>query len=112
MGGDGVVSVASNEIPGEMVSLCDAALAGDWDAARRIHERWLPLFVANFRDAPNPVPAKAALALMGLIDGDAVRGPLLPLDAESRATMGDTLRSLGLVEAIGGRMQAPIGVSA
>ena len=112
LGGDGVVSVASNEIPGEMVSLCDAALAGDWDAARRIHERWLPLFVANFRDAPNPVPAKAALALMGLIVSDAVRGPLLPLDTESRATMADTLRSLGLVEAIGGRMQAPIGVSA
>ena len=112
LGGDGVVSVASNEIPGEMVGLCDAALAGDWDAARRIHERWLPLFVANFRDAPNPVPAKAALALMGLIESDAVRGPLLTLDAESRARMGDTLRSLGLVEAIGGRMQAPIGVSA
>jgi 4-hydroxy-tetrahydrodipicolinate synthase len=112
LGGDGVVSVASNEIPGEMVALCDAALAGDWDAARRIHERWLPLFVANFRDAPNPVPVKAALALMGLIEGDAVRGPLLPLDAGSRTALGETLRSLGLVEAVGGRMQSPIEVPA
>ena len=68
MGGDGVVSVASNEIPGELVALCAAALAGDWETARRIHERWLPLFLGNFRGGPNPVPAKAALRLMGLLD--------------------------------------------
>jgi len=112
LGGDGVVSVAGNEIPGEMVALCDAALAGDWDAARRVHERWLPLFLANFRDAPNPVPAKAALALMGLIETDAVRGPLLSLDAAPRAALAETLRALGLVEAVGGRMLAPIEASA
>ena len=62
LGGDGVVSVASNEIPGELVALCAAARAGDWDAARRIHDRWLPLFLGNFRGGPNPVPVKAALA--------------------------------------------------
>jgi 4-hydroxy-tetrahydrodipicolinate synthase len=95
-----------------MVALCDAASSGDWDAARRIHERWLPLFLANFRDAPNPVPAKAVLALMGLIDGDAVRGPLLPLESGPRAALADTLRALGLVEAVGGRMQTPLEVSA
>src|SRR6185295_17373073 len=106
LGGDGVVSVASNEIPGELVALCAAALAGDWEAARRVHERWLPLFLANFRDAPNPVPAKAALALMGLLDSDAVRGPLLPLDAGPRMALAETLRTLGLVEAVGGRMHA------
>ncbi len=104
LGGDGVVSVAGNEIPSEMASLCAAAIAGDWDAARRIHERWLPLFLANFRGAPNPVPAKAALALMGLLDGDAVRAPLLPLDDAARAGLAGTLRSLGLVEARGGRI--------
>jgi 4-hydroxy-tetrahydrodipicolinate synthase len=104
LGGDGVVSVASNEIPGELVALCDAARAGDWDAARRIHARWLPLFLGNFRGGPNPVPAKAAMALMGLLDGDAVRAPLLSLDADARATMAVTLRSLGLVEARGGRV--------
>src|SRR6187397_1409769 len=81
LGGDGVISVASNEIPGELVALCAAARAGDWDTARRLHERWLPLFLANFAGAPNPVPAKAALALMGLLEIDAVRAPLLPLDA-------------------------------
>jgi 4-hydroxy-tetrahydrodipicolinate synthase len=104
LGGDGVISVASNEIPGELVALCDAARAGDWDAARRIHARWLPLFLGNFRGGPNPVPAKAAMTLMGLLDGDAVRAPLLPLDPDSRAALAVTLRSLGLVEARGGRV--------
>jgi 4-hydroxy-tetrahydrodipicolinate synthase len=116
LGGDGVVSVASNEIPGEMAALCAAARAGDWDGARRHHERWLPLFLANFRGAPNPVPAKAALALMGILDGDAVRRPLLPLDAAPRLALADVLRALGLVEAGGGRMTtgapAPAGAVA
>lgn len=107
MGGDGVVSVASNEIPGELVSLCAAAHAGDWDSARRLHARWLPLFLANFRGGPNPVPAKAAMALMGLIGSDAVRRPLLPLDAEARAALAVTLRTLGLVETRGGRIVEP-----
>jgi 4-hydroxy-tetrahydrodipicolinate synthase len=109
MGGDGVVSVASNEIPGELVALCAAATAGDWDTARRLHERWLPLFLGNFRGGPNPVPAKAALVLMGLLDTDAVRGPLLPLDPDARAAMAVTLRSLGLTEAAGGRISTRVG---
>jgi 4-hydroxy-tetrahydrodipicolinate synthase len=103
MGGDGVISVASNEIPGEMVALCAAARAGDWDAARRTHHRWLPLFLANFRGGPNPVPVKAALSLIGLLEDDIVRQPLLPLAADDRARMAGTLRALGLVEARGGR---------
>lgn len=107
MGGDGVVSVASNEIPGELVSLCAAAHAGDFDTARRIHQRWLPLFLANFRGAPNPIPAKAAMAMMGLIESDAVRRPLLPLAPDARSTMAATLRSLGLVETRGGRIVEP-----
>jgi 4-hydroxy-tetrahydrodipicolinate synthase len=112
LGGDGVVSVASNEVPGELVALCDAAIAGDWDRARRIHERWLPLFLANFAGGPNPVPAKAALAAMGLLDGDTVRGPLLPLAEESRAALAATLRTLGLVDSAGGRIGRPVGVPA
>jgi 4-hydroxy-tetrahydrodipicolinate synthase len=104
MGGDGVVSVAANEIPGELVALCAAATAGDWEAARRTHERWLPLFLANFVGAPNPVPAKAALRLMGLLDSDAVRAPLLSMDPDGRAALAITLRTLGLVEACGGRI--------
>ena len=104
MGGDGVVSVASNEIPGELVALCAAARAGDWDQARRTHERWLPLFQGNFRGGPNPVPAKAALALMGLLESDMVRAPLLPIDPDGRAAMAVILRGLGLLETGGGRI--------
>ena len=102
LGADGVVSVASNEIPGELVALCAAARAGDWDAARRTHERWLPLFLANFYGAPNPVPVKAALVAMGLLDGDAVRAPLLTLDHEPRVALAALLRRLGVVESSGG----------
>ncbi len=99
MGGDGVVSVASNEIPGEMAELCAAGRAGDFDTARRLHARWLPLFGANFRGAPNPVPVKAALALMGLLPSEATRPPLLPLDGAIRDRLAETLRSVGLLPA-------------
>lgn len=112
LGGDGVVSVASNEIPGPLVALCDAARAGDWDGARLIHERWLPLFLANFVGGPNPVPVKAALLAMGLLETDVVRLPLLPLADEARAELAATLRTLGLVEAAGGRMADRVEVSA
>ncbi len=102
MGGDGVVSVAGNEIPGEMAALCAAARAGDWATARRIHDRWLPLFRANFQGAPNPVPAKAALVAMGLLERDDLRAPLLPLADAPRERLVDLLRTLGLVDG-GGR---------
>ncbi len=109
MGGDGVVSVASNQVPGELVALCAAARAGDWDRARRTHERWLPLFQGNFRGGPNPVPAKAALRLMGLLESDMVRAPLLPIDPDGRAAMAALLRGLGLLETGGGRIASRRG---
>jgi 4-hydroxy-tetrahydrodipicolinate synthase len=112
LGGDGVVSVASNEIPGELVALCAAGLAGDWEAARRIHERWLELFLANFAGGPNPVPVKAALRLMGLLETDATRRPLLPLDDGAVAALEGTLRRLGLIDTAGGRMAERMEVSA
>jgi 4-hydroxy-tetrahydrodipicolinate synthase len=102
MGGDGVVSVASNEIPAEMSALCAAAFAGRYDDARAIHERWLPLMRANFRGAPSPVPVKAALAAMGVLGTDALRGPLLPLDDAMRNRLIGLLRELALVDG-GGR---------
>ncbi len=107
LGGDGVVSVASNQIPGELVALCAAARADDWAMARRSHDRWLPLFLANFRGGPNPVPAKAAMTMIGLLDGDTVRRPLLPLEAAARDTLAATLGDLGLVDRRGGRFVEP-----
>jgi 4-hydroxy-tetrahydrodipicolinate synthase len=99
-GGDGVVSVASNEIPGVMASLCAAARSGDWEEARRIHERYLPLFRANFLTV-NPVPVKAALAAMGLIE-DYVRQPLLTLAEPQRGQLMEVLRDAGLVVPVAG----------
>ena len=107
MGGHGVISVASNEIPGDIAALCAAAAAGDWEGARRVHDRWLPVFFANFRGGPNPVPVKAALALMGLLETDMVRAPLLPLDEAARVRLAGILGAAGLVEADGGRIAAP-----
>jgi 4-hydroxy-tetrahydrodipicolinate synthase len=98
MGGDGVISTTSNEIPAEMAELCDAAFAGDWEQARRLHERWLPLMRANFVGGPNPSPVKTAMSLMGLC-GDTMRMPLLPLDEPYRGRMQALLETLGLVGA-------------
>jgi len=112
MGGDGVISVASNEVPGELAAMVGAWHAGDLARTRRIHDRLLPLFRANFQGAPNPVPAKAAMVAMGLLDDDVLRAPLLPLADAPRERLTTVLRSLGLVD--GGGRQEPLraGVAA
>jgi 4-hydroxy-tetrahydrodipicolinate synthase len=101
MGGHGIISVCSNEIPGEMAELCAAAAAGDFSTARTIHNRFLPLFQGNFKGGPNPVPVKGAMQLMGLLATDAMRLPMLPLDDKGRAAMAATLREVGLLDAAG-----------
>jgi 4-hydroxy-tetrahydrodipicolinate synthase len=105
LGGDGVICTCANEIPAEMAAMCDAAFAGDWDAARRIHEQWLPLMKANFVGGPNPVPVKAAMSMMGLIT-DALRQPLLPLEEPHRSRLQLILQNGGLLEATGGPVVA------
>ncbi|MGH2445800.1 MAG: 4-hydroxy-tetrahydrodipicolinate synthase [Candidatus Limnocylindria bacterium] len=95
LGGDGVVSVAANEVPDAMVELCDAADQGDWTRARATHERLMPLFRANFAGAPNPAPVKAALAMMELIE-DRLRQPLLSLDEAARPRLAAALQQAGL----------------
>jgi 4-hydroxy-tetrahydrodipicolinate synthase len=107
LGGEGVVSVASNEIPGVMVELCAAARLGDWATARRLHARHLDLFRVNFV-SPNPVPVKAALAEMGLIE-DVLRPPLLPLADPQRTRLRGILGDLGLPAA---RSAGPTTVAA
>ena len=111
MGGDGVISVASNQVPGEVAAMVAAWHAGDWQQARRLHDRYLPLFRANFQGAPNPVPAKAAMLAMGLLDDDTLRAPLLPLADAPRERLVGLLRGLGLVDG-GGRQGQLAGVVA
>jgi 4-hydroxy-tetrahydrodipicolinate synthase len=67
LGGRGVISVVSNEIPGEMTALAQACLRGDFAAARAVQRRFLPLMNVNFVES-NPIPVKAAMALMGLVE--------------------------------------------
>ncbi|MGA3176431.1 MAG: 4-hydroxy-tetrahydrodipicolinate synthase [Candidatus Acidiferrum sp.] len=95
LGGRGVVSVASNEIPAEMTALTRLALAGDFAGARQVHRRFLPLMDINFVES-NPIPVKAALAEMGLLEA-VWRLPLVAPKLENRARIRAVLESLNLV---------------
>ena len=94
-GGDGIISVAANEIPALMSEMTTAALRGDFVAARKIHERILPLMTGNFIES-NPIPVKAAMKMLGLIPTDTVRPPLAPLTEANRKKMESILRECGL----------------
>jgi 4-hydroxy-tetrahydrodipicolinate synthase len=92
IGGRGVISVASNEAPVEMAQLVEAAERGDFRAARAHHARLLPLMLVNFVES-SPVPVKAAMAAMGLIEL-AYRLPLVPPREESRARIVRVIEEL------------------
>ena len=96
LGGCGVISVVSNEIPAEMAQLTRLALSGDFAGAREMHRRYHPLMEVNFVES-NPIPVKAALAEMGLLE-PVWRLPLVPPKAENRARIRAVLESLGLVQ--------------
>jgi len=98
LGGRGVISVASNEIPAEMAQLCNFALQNDFSAARQIHTRYLPLMEVNFVES-NPIPVKAAMARMGLLQA-VWRLPLVPPSAGSMERIQAVLETLGLTEKI------------
>lgn len=95
IGAKGVVSVASNVAPGQVANLVKLALAGRWDEARREHLRLFSLFTDLFIDT-NPVPVKAALAMMGRIE-EAYRLPLCPMSDALKAKLRETLRSTGVL---------------
>lgn len=82
-GGDGLISVASNEVPRLMKQLVSAALKGDFAGARTINNRLLPLLTGNFIES-NPIPVKAALKMMGVLENDTVRSPLAPISDANR----------------------------
>ena len=101
MGGDGIVSVVSNEAPKMMREIIDAGLAGDFQRAREIHYRLLPLMNINFIES-NPIPVKAAMAMMGLLD-EVYRLPLVPISSDNREKLRDVVEQLGLLEVAGAR---------
>jgi 4-hydroxy-tetrahydrodipicolinate synthase len=96
IGGRGVISVASNEIPAEMKRLTQLALAGDFEGARAIHRRYHALMEINFIES-NPIPVKSAMAEMCLLE-PSWRLPLVPPKLENRAKIHAVLESLNLLE--------------
>jgi len=97
VGGHGIISVASNEIPAEMVAMVQHAEGNDFAAARAVHSRILPLMTVNFVES-NPGPVKAAMAAMGLIE-ETFRLPMVAPKAESKEKILSVLKSLGLLKA-------------
>jgi 4-hydroxy-tetrahydrodipicolinate synthase len=94
-GGDGIISVAANEIPRLMREMTSAALEGDFEAARSVHNRILPLMIGNFIES-NPIPVKAAMKMLGIIPNDTVRSPLAPITDANRKKLEAILRECGL----------------
>jgi 4-hydroxy-tetrahydrodipicolinate synthase len=96
LGGTGIISVVSNEIPKEFAQMTRAALDGDWALARSLHRKYLALMQANFIES-NPIPVKAVLAMMGKIQEN-YRLPLCPMKKESRAKLEKVAAEAGLLE--------------
>jgi 4-hydroxy-tetrahydrodipicolinate synthase len=97
VGGHGLISVASNEIPAEMVAMVEAAERNDFAAARAVHARVLSLMQVNFVET-NPIPVKAAMAAIGLLE-EVYRLPMCPPRPESREKILNVLRRLDLLKA-------------
>jgi 4-hydroxy-tetrahydrodipicolinate synthase len=98
LGGEGIVSVASNEIPDLMSRMTSLALEGNWEEARALHYRILPLMEINFIES-SPGPVKAAMAMMGLLEEN-FRLPLVPITDKSRARIREVIAELGLLESV------------
>jgi 4-hydroxy-tetrahydrodipicolinate synthase len=96
VGGHGIISVIGNEAPAEMTRMVELAEAGDFAAARELHRRLMPLMSANFVES-NPIPVKAAMAAMGLLD-EIYRLPMVPPSEASRRRILDALAASRLLE--------------
>jgi 4-hydroxy-tetrahydrodipicolinate synthase len=96
LGGVGVISVASNEVPGPMSGLAHLLLEGKYDEARKLNAQLLPLMLGNFVET-SPIPVKAALAMMGMIE-EVYRLPLVPMKTENRAKLEKLLAAQGLLQ--------------
>jgi 4-hydroxy-tetrahydrodipicolinate synthase len=98
LGGVGIISVVSNEIPREMAEMTRAALGNDWDKARSLQRKYLTLMQANFLES-NPIPVKAVLAMMGRIEEN-YRLPMLPAKKETKAKLEKIAAEVGLLKAV------------
>jgi 4-hydroxy-tetrahydrodipicolinate synthase len=98
LGGRGIISVVSNQIPGEMTQLAQACLRGDFETARRVQARYLPLMNVNFVES-NPIPVKAAMGLMGLLD-PVYRLPMTPPSPANLARIAKVLEAAGLLRSV------------
>ncbi|HEY8227649.1 MAG TPA: 4-hydroxy-tetrahydrodipicolinate synthase [Pyrinomonadaceae bacterium] len=96
LGGDGLISVASNEAPEMMSHFVNLAVAGKWNEARDLHYRLLDLMEVNFIES-SPGPVKAAMAMMGLLEEN-FRLPLVPIQEKSRERVQQVLTELGLLK--------------
>jgi len=98
LGGEGIVSVASNEVPDLMSRMTELALESKWPEARELHYRLLPLMEINFIES-SPGPVKAAMAMMGLLEEN-FRLPLVPIVEKSRERIREVITELGLLESV------------
>jgi 4-hydroxy-tetrahydrodipicolinate synthase len=96
VGAQGVISVASNVAPREVAQMVKAFASGQTKKAMQLHQKFYPLFKDLFIET-NPVPAKAALAMMGQIEEE-YRLPLVPMSGKNRETLRATLKSCGLLK--------------
>jgi 4-hydroxy-tetrahydrodipicolinate synthase len=99
LGAEGIVSVASNEVPDLMSRMTNFALDGNWEQARELHYRLLPLMEVNFIES-SPGPVKAAMSIMGLLEEN-FRLPLVPITEKSRARVREVVSELGLLSTAG-----------
>jgi 4-hydroxy-tetrahydrodipicolinate synthase len=95
LGGAGLISVASNEIPHQMARLVSAALDGDWATARSLNRRYFPLITANFWES-SPAPVKCVMAMMGRLK-ETYRLPIVPVGPATRAKLKTLAEDLGLL---------------
>ena len=95
LGGVGIISVASNEIPHEMAEMTRAALNNDWATARSIHRKYLQLMQANFIES-NPLPVKAVLSMMGKLE-EVYRLPLSPMRRDTRSKLQKIAAEAGVI---------------
>ncbi|HEY2324033.1 MAG TPA: 4-hydroxy-tetrahydrodipicolinate synthase [Thermoanaerobaculia bacterium] len=98
-GADGLVSVASNEIPRLMKQIVSSALRGDFKTASAVNARLLPLLTGNFIES-NPIPVKTALKMMGILENDTVRSPLAPITDTNRKKLEAILKECDVLEKV------------